>query len=72
MEDNSNKSPHILLVDDEDFLVKLWKNVLKKHGYKVTGFTQAKLALEAFRSNPKSFDIVVTDQSMPAMSGKEL
>ena len=72
MEGDSNKSPHILLVDDEDFLVKLWKNVLKKHGYKVTGFTQAKLALEAFKNYPQSFDIVVTDQSMPVMSGKEL
>lgn len=62
----------ILLVDDEDFLVKLWKNILEKHGYKVTGYTEAKSALEDFKSNPQGFDIVVTDQSMPDINGKEL
>ena len=71
MKNNNEKSPHILLVDDEDFLVKLWKNILEKHGYKVTGYTEVKLALEDFRNNPHNFDIVVTDQSMPHISGKE-
>lgn len=68
----NKKRTHILLIDDEDFLVKLWKNVLEKHGYKVTGYTKAKLALEDFRNNPNGFDIVVTDQSMPDITGKEL
>ena len=72
MKNNNEKSPHILLVDDEDFLVKLWKNILEKHGYKVTGYTEVKLALEDFKNNPHSFDIVVTDQSMPDIKGKEL
>lgn len=69
---NNKKRAQILLVDDEDFLVKLWKNVLEKHGYEVYGYTIAKLALKAFEDNPNSFDIVVTDQSMPDMTGKEL
>jgi DNA-binding response OmpR family regulator len=69
---NNNKDRlHILLVDDEHFLVKLWKNVLEKHGYAVKGYTSARLALKDFENNPNSFDIVVTDQSMPDMTGKE-
>ena len=72
MKDNNKDSQHILLVDDEDFLVKLWNNILKKHGYKVTGYTDAKLALEDFKNNPYSFDIIVTDQSMPGINGEDL
>jgi CheY-like chemotaxis protein len=75
-EDNNGKregnSPHVLLVDDEEFLVKLWRNVLEKRGYKVTGYTDGKLALEDFKLNSNSFDIVITDQSMPNMTGGEL
>lgn len=71
MENENKNVQHILLVDDEDFLVKLWKNVLKKHGYNVTGYTDVKLALSDFKNNPYSFDIVVTDQSMPDINGNE-
>jgi len=71
MNNDNKRYPHILLVDDEDFLVKLWKNVLEKHGYKVTGYIDVKLALEDFKNNPYSFDLVVTDQSMPEINGKE-
>ena len=72
MENHNKNSIHILLVDDEDFLVKLWKHMLEKHGYKVTGYKEARLALEYFKNNPYSFDIVVTDQSMPDINGREL
>lgn len=63
---------HVLLIDNEDFLVRLWKNIFTKHGYVVTGFTDSKLALQAFRAQPSSFDIVITDQSMPFITGSEL
>jgi CheY-like chemotaxis protein len=52
--------------------VRLWKNIFTKHGYVVTGFTDSKLALQAFRDQPSSFDIVITDQSMPFITGSEL
>ena len=65
-------SAHILLVDDEEFLVKLWKRILEKHGYRVTSYIEGMLALEDFKSRPESFDLVVTDQSMPVMTGSEL
>jgi CheY-like chemotaxis protein len=63
---------HILLVDDEDFLVKLWKNILEKHGFKVTSYISGESAFEDFKNNPHSFDLVVSDQSMPSITGREL
>lgn len=63
---------HVLLVDDEYYLVKLWKNVLEKRGYLVSGYTDGNLALEEFKLNPESFDIVITDQYMPNMTGNQL
>lgn len=71
MKNNDNKNIHILLVDDEAFLVKLWKNILEKHGYKVSAYTEVKLALEHFRKDPYIFNIVVTDQSMPDINGRD-
>lgn len=76
--DDSGKSEelrfcaHVLLVDDEDFLVRLWKHVMEKRGYKVTSYTDGLLALEDFKAKPYSFDIVITDQSMPEITGCEL
>lgn len=62
---------HILYVDDEEPLVFLGTRMLERIGYKVTGHTDAALALEEFRANPQEFDVVVTDLSMPKMSGFE-
>jgi len=63
---------HILLVDDEAYLVRLWKRVIESRGYKVTSFTSGLEALEAVRESPDIFDIVITDQSMPEITGLEL
>lgn len=62
----------VLYVDDEDALVRLGVRHLERHGYDVTGCTDARHALEVFRADPTAFDAVVTDMSMPAMSGYEL
>ena len=61
----------ILYVDDEEPLVYLATRLLERIGYKVTGHTDAVLALEEFRARPTEFDVVVTDLSMPKMSGFE-
>jgi DNA-binding NtrC family response regulator len=61
-----------LLVDDEEYLVNLWKKIIERHGYHVSSFTNALEALEEFQSNPDLYDIIITDQSMPKMSGLKL
>jgi CheY-like chemotaxis protein len=60
-----------LYVDDEESLVYLITRVLQRLGYRVSGFTDANEALAAFRSNPMAYEAVVTDLSMPSMSGIE-
>ena len=63
---------HILYVDDEESLVFLIKRVLERLGYRVSGFTDAEQALAVFRADPDSFDAVVTDLSMPGLSGNDV
>jgi CheY-like chemotaxis protein/two-component sensor histidine kinase len=65
------RSEHILYVDDDDALVVLVTRMLQRLGYRVSGHTGATRALEQFRSSPRDFDAVVTDLSMPGMSGFE-
>jgi len=62
----------VLFVDDEESLVFLMTHMLQRLGYQVTGCTSPEEALEIFRSGPRSFDVVVSDLSMPAMSGVDL
>jgi PAS domain S-box-containing protein len=61
----------VLYVDDEESLVYLVTRVLERLGYRVTGFTDAGHALAKFRSDPDAYHAVVTDLSMPGMSGVE-
>jgi PAS domain S-box-containing protein len=63
---------HLLYVDDEEALVVLATRSLGRLGYQITGHTDPVLALQAFRENPECFAAVVTDLSMPTMSGAEL
>jgi CheY-like chemotaxis protein len=62
----------ILYVDDEESLVYLITRVLERLGYRVTGLTDAESALAAIRAAPDAFDALVTDLSMPGLSGIEL
>ena len=62
----------VLLVDDEKPLVKLGNDMLKYLGYKVTAVTSSLEALNIFNASPDQFDLVITDQTMPLMSGSEL
>jgi len=62
----------VLYVDDEEALVFLASRVLSRMGHGISGFTDPKEALETFRARPQDFDIVVTDLSMPHMSGLDL
>ena len=62
----------ILYVDDESVLVKMYQTMLENVGYRMVVRTNAIEALELFRNSPNAFDIVVTDQTMPQMTGIEL
>lgn len=68
----SGGKEHILFVDDEEMLVELGKSVLTSLGYDVVGKTSSPGALELFRSKPERFDLVITDMTMPNMTGIEL
>jgi PAS domain S-box-containing protein len=62
----------ILLVDDEEPLVRLMTDTLSDIGYVVVGFTSSLDALAAFTAHPDRFDAVVTDERMPGLSGTAL
>ncbi len=62
----------ILFVDDEPSLVRIWKATLEQFGYRVTTCGDGRGALEVFRASPDAFDLVVTDQTMPEMTGDAL
>ncbi|MFA7348010.1 MAG: PAS domain S-box protein [Desulfurivibrionaceae bacterium] len=62
----------VLLVDDEAALIELGERILVYLGYQVTTRTSSIEALELFRSQPDNFDLVVTDYTMPNMTGGEL
>ncbi|MBN2082715.1 response regulator [bacterium] len=63
---------HVLFVDDEMLLAHMVKEMLAGLGYQVTAFTSSPEALEAFQAKPERFDIVVTDQTMPGLTGGQL
>jgi signal transduction histidine kinase/ActR/RegA family two-component response regulator len=68
----STGNERILLTDDEDVLAAMAKQMLEHLGYRVTVRTDSRAALEAFRSHPRDFDLVITDKTMPGMTGFEL
>ena len=68
----TGKGEHILLVDDEDSVSKMLKQMLETLNYKITRFTSSSEALEHYKMKPCDFDLIITDQSMPDLSGISL
>jgi DNA-binding response OmpR family regulator len=62
----------VLVVDDEEPLVRLATETLNELGYAATGFTSSTAALDAFRADAEGFDAVITDERMPGVSGSTL
>ena len=63
---------HVLVVDDEVSLGALLGEILDANGYRATVYANPRGALEAYRANPGEYDAVITDQTMPGMTGVEL
>jgi PAS domain S-box-containing protein len=62
----------IMLIDDEEQVVEMTELLLQRSGYKVTSFTDSIEAYRIFTESPDDFDVVVTDQTMPNLTGLEL
>jgi signal transduction histidine kinase/ActR/RegA family two-component response regulator len=62
----------ILVIDDEFLLVKVSQRMLEDFGYTVTGTMDSKQALAMVQADPQQFDLIITDQTMPGMTGSEL
>lgn len=65
-------SERILFVDDEKVLAELGQRMLCNLGYQVAASTSSVEALELFRANPEAFDLVITNYTMPRMTGIRL
>ena len=62
----------ILLVDDQEIVVSVMKRLLQRNGYEVTTSSSGVESLETFRAQPGNYDLVITDQIMPEMTGLKL
>ncbi|MBF0303682.1 MAG: response regulator [Desulfamplus sp.] len=62
----------ILLVDDDEFIVEMTNEMLERLGYKVESKSDPEEALELFMANPDAFDLIITDMTMPQMTGAKL
>ena len=67
-----NGQEHILLIDDEAQIINIEQKILERLGYKVTSKTDSQEALEEFAALPENFDLVITDMTMPKMTGDQL
>ncbi len=62
----------LLIVDDESAVVSIVQAMLERLGYRITSCTDSGAALETFRQTPEAFDLVITDMTMPELTGPQL
>lgn len=62
----------VLLVDDQQALLDVQTEAIEQFGYQVTAYNKSPEAMRAFEENPVQFDVIVTDMTMPDLSGLEL
>ena len=63
---------HVLLLEDELSVLKYMEEVLTEAGCRVTAMVDSRKALAWFKDHPSEFDLLVTDQTMPGITGREL
>lgn len=71
-EDLPKGKERILFIDDEELLAEMGKDMLERLGYHVTVRRSGVEALVTFQNTPNKFDMVITDQTMPDMTGSDL
>jgi CheY-like chemotaxis protein len=75
-EEASGPVPHgnqrILFIDDEEILAEMGRSMLERLGYNVVVQTDSTEALRDFAEHPDEFDLIITDQTMPKMTGVTL
>lgn len=64
-----NGSERIMLVDDEQDILHVLSELLRLHGYTVATFSDSREALHHFRQNRHAYDMVITDMTMPGLTG---
>jgi len=67
-----NGTERILFIDDENYILDTYSELLLGLGYDVTSLTSSQDALAIFKRDPEKFDLVLTDQTMPGLTGTEL
>ena len=72
LDDFPSNGEHVLFIDDEQILVDLGTLVCEELGYRVTACASSTAALRLFEDDPASFDVILTDQTMPDLTGFEL
>ena len=63
---------HIVYLDDDESLVYLVSRLMERRGFRVSGYTEQREALDAIRAEPAGVDLLVTDYNMPGMSGLDV
>ena len=69
---DAHGTEHIMVVDDEETIVTMERKILEKLGYRVTSNTDSIAALKEFTDQPERVDLVITDMTMPHMTGDVL
>ena len=68
----TNGNERILLIDDEEQIIDIERRILERLGYTVTPITDSEAALKEFKARPDAFDLVITDMTMPKITGDRL
>lgn len=69
---NLSGSEHILVLDDEEAIARMLSHLLEQLGYRITMCTRSKEALSLIAADPFTYDLVITDMTMPEMQGERL
>ena len=62
----------VMLVDDELEILRMEEQMLQRYGYRIASYTTGEAALQAFRAEPRNYDLIITDMTMPQMTGAQL